>query len=163
MLQSKGLQQANHNTKEASYGQKDPLVGPKYRMNNVLELSRSDSLKTPAERVLYFHNLDQTVGRLSCVCPASVGQEIENLKQDVVNYSLEELPKHTQEIERYMDEVMKIKDTLSWRLQRITPTEFEDIVHPIFRADEWILLAVGGFLGIVIGLLQAFALQHIGA
>jgi len=108
-------------------------------------------------------SLDQTVGRLSCVCPASVGQEIENLKQDVVNYSLEELPKHTKEIERYMDEVMQIKDTLSWRLQRITPTEFEDIVHPIFKADEWILLAVGGFLGIVIGLLQAFALQHIGA
>merc|ERR1712100_283288 len=69
----------------------------------------------------------------------------------------------TKEIERYMDEVMKIKDALSWRLQRIAPTKFEDIVHPIFKADEWILLAVGGFLGIVIGLLQAFALQHIGA
>merc|ERR1711939_395062 len=93
-------------------------------------------------------SLDATVGRL---------------KQDVVDYSLEILPQHTKEIERYMDEVMDIKQTLSWRLARITPVEFEDIVHPIFKADEWILLAVGGILGVVIGLLQAFALQHIGA
>jgi uncharacterized membrane protein YheB (UPF0754 family) len=107
-------------------------------------------------------SLDATVGRLTGICPAMIGNEIERLKQDVVDYSLEILPQHTKEIERYMDEVMDIKQTLSWRLARITPVEFEDIVHPIFKADEWILLAVGGILGVVIGLLQAFALQHIG-
>merc|ERR1719443_688223 len=108
-------------------------------------------------------SLDRQLGVFSGIAPASIAQEFETLKQDVVKYSLEILPQHTKEIERYMDETMQVKETLAWRLARITPDEFEDIIHPIFKQDEWILLFVGGFLGVVIGLLQAWALQTIGA
>lgn len=119
------------------------------------------------EQILAIYNkhisnaVDQSVGRLAGVCPASIKREINSLKQDVVDYSLELLPQHTTQIERYMDEKMKVRQILSWRLARVTPEEFEDIIHPIFKADEWILLAVGGLLGVVIGLLQAWALMAI--
>jgi uncharacterized membrane protein YheB (UPF0754 family) len=108
-------------------------------------------------------SLDQQFGVFTGMAPAGVAQEFENLKHDVVKYSLEILPRHTKDIELYLDEAMQVKETLSWRLARVTPDEFEDIIHPIFKQDEWILLAVGGFLGIVIGLLQAWALQTINA
>jgi uncharacterized membrane protein YheB (UPF0754 family) len=117
------------------------------------------------ERVLEIYrrhignSLDQQFWAMSGVAPASVVQEIDRLKEDVVNYALEVLPRHTKEIERYMDETLQVKETLSWRLARITPDEFEDIIHPIFKQDEWILLAVGGFLGVIIGLVQAWALS----
>jgi len=107
------------------------------------------------------NTVDQSIGRLASVCPRMVAQEIEHLKQDVVDHSLELLPQYTKDIERYMDEKMNVRQTLSWRLARVTPPEFEDIIHPIFQQDEWILLCVGGFLGVVIGLLQAWALQSI--
>merc|ERR1711865_928500 len=99
------------------------------------------------------NSVDKSIGRLSAICPSSVSKEIDSLKEDVVAFSLDLIPKHTREIEQYMDQSMNVQQTLSWRLARVTPPEFEDIIHPIFKADEWILLFVGGFLGVVIGLL----------
>jgi len=103
-------------------------------------------------------SLDKQFGGLSGVAPPSMAQEIQRLKDDVIDTVIEIIPNHTAKIERYMDETMKVKETLSWRLQRITPDEFEDIIHPIFKQDEWILLFVGGLLGVIIGLLQAYVL-----
>lgn len=107
------------------------------------------------------NSVDQSVGRLGPICPPGVSKQISILKQEVIDFSLELLPKHTREIEHYMDETMDVKKTLSYRLEHISPDEFEDIIHPIFQQDEWILLFVGGFLGVVIGFLQAFALTTI--
>lgn len=105
--------------------------------------------------------IDQNIGVLGNIMPSSLFGHIQSMKQDVVDYSLELLPQHTKEIEKYVDEAMDIKGTLSYRLAHIEPPEFEDIIHPIFKADEWILLFVGGVLGLVIGLLQAVALTNI--
>jgi len=109
------------------------------------------------------NSLDTTVGRLQSMMPYGLSKEMQSLRQDVIDLSLEQLPQHTKKIEEYMDQVMQIKETLSYRLQHIQPDEFEDIIHPIFQADEWILLAVGGILGVIIGLVQAWALQSISA
>jgi len=106
-------------------------------------------------------SLDKQFCGLSGVAPASVGDQFQRLKDDVIDNVLEILPKHTTEIERYIDQTMKVRETLSYRLAHIPPDEFEDIIHPIFQQDEWILLFVGGFLGVVIGLLQAWAMTHL--
>merc|ERR1712176_899583 len=77
-------------------------------------------------------SLDRQFGSFSKIFPVSITKELEILKQDVVDYALEILPLRTREIERYMDEKMQIKETLSWRLARIPPNEFKDLIHPIF-------------------------------
>jgi uncharacterized membrane protein YheB (UPF0754 family) len=100
--------------------------------------------------------IDQTVGMARSAIPSFVGEGIDGVKRDVVDISLEILPRHAAEIEKYIDEVMCVEETLSLRLQRVPPEEFEQIMHPIFEDDEWILLVVGGFLGVIIGLLQAY-------
>jgi uncharacterized membrane protein YheB (UPF0754 family) len=101
-------------------------------------------------------SIDQTVGLAKNVIPAFVGQGIDDVKNDVIDMSLEILPKHSERIEKFIDEQMCVEQTLSTRLARVPPAEFEDIMHPIFKDDEWILLVVGGILGVIIGLLQAF-------
>jgi uncharacterized membrane protein YheB (UPF0754 family) len=114
---------------------------------------------------IYERNIKNTVdnswNKVSNMAPSFVSVEVDRMKKDVVDITLEILPQHTQDIEKYLDKTMEIKKTLSWRLSHITPAEFEDIIHPIFQEDEWILLFVGGVLGVVIGLLQAFALINI--
>ncbi|CAE8631222.1 unnamed protein product [Polarella glacialis] len=104
--------------------------------------------------------VDLSVGMASAVAPF-VGQQLDEVKQDVVDLSLELLPQHSRAIDQYMDDVMNVEATLSWRLSRIPPPEFEDIIHPIFQDDEWILLLVGAILGVVIGLLQVWALTSV--
>ncbi|CAK9015654.1 unnamed protein product [Durusdinium trenchii] len=124
---------------------------------------------TGVEKVLqiYRKHVDRSVersmgfaSRVAVVAP-TVETRMDELKQDVEQFSLELLPQHSRAIEEYMDTAMNVQETLTWRLQRIPPPEFESIVHPIFEDDEWILLLVGGILGVLIGLLQAYALQHI--
>lgn len=107
------------------------------------------------------NTVNRSIGTARDVLPTFVGDNIDDLKTDVVNMSLEALPEHLAAVERYMDEVMKVQETLAWRLARLQPPDFERIIHPIFQEDEWLLFLVGGVLGIVVGLLQAFALEHI--
>merc|ERR1712150_108544 len=99
--------------------------------------------------------LDDTLGFARTVVPTFVGQGIEDIKSDVVDISLELVPEHMTEIEVFLNKSMKISETLAWRLTRLSPEEFKDIIHPIFKDDEWILLLVGALLGVVIGLVQA--------
>jgi len=103
--------------------------------------------------------VDQTVGMARSSIPIFVGEGIDGVKKDVIDMSLEILPKHATEIEKYIDEVMCVEETLSLRLSRVPPQEFEKIMHPIFEDDEWILLVVGGVLGVTIGLLQAYVMN----
>jgi len=93
--------------------------------------------------------------------PRFVKDGIEDAKKDMIDISLEILPQYMTEIADYMDDAMNIREILGRRLARLEPEKFENIVHPIFKDDEWILLLVGAVLGIIIGLVQAYALQHI--
>lgn len=102
--------------------------------------------------------MDNSVGRMGFVAPSFLKEYV---KEDLMNISLEILSEHTDEITKYMDDTMKVEETLTYRLERITPPEFERILHPIFEEDEWILLLVGAVLGVVIGVLQAWALQSL--
>lgn len=47
-----------------------------------------------------------------------------------------------------------IEHILSERMQALSCEEFQDLLRPAFQEDEWILIAVGGFLGAMVGVLQ---------
>ena len=49
--------------------------------------------------------------------------------------------------------------TLRGRLTALHPAEFEALLHPVFKEDEWKLVAVGGALGAAVGLLQAYLIN----
>ena len=139
------------------------VVDAKAMLNYML---RSPS-STGVEKVLEIYrnhvnrSVDNSVGLAKKIAPERLLSQIDEMKQDVIDFSLELLPQHSRAIEEYMDKTMNVQETLTWRLSRISPPEFESIIHPIFQDDEWILLVVGGLLGVVIGLLQAWALQAV--
>ena len=47
-----------------------------------------------------------------------------------------------------------VQSVLVERLSAQSPTEFQDIVRPIFHEDEWILVSIGGALGALVGWAQ---------
>jgi uncharacterized membrane protein YheB (UPF0754 family) len=55
------------------------------------------------------------------------------------------------EVHQYVNERLDIRDTLSRRLKTLSPTEFEDLLHPVFQEDEITLIATGGVLGFTAG------------
>lgn len=63
-------------------------------------------------------------------------------------------PQDYPELHDYVKRKLSIEDTLSSRLKRLSPTDFEDLLHPVFQEDEITLIATGGVLGLVAGALQ---------
>lgn len=101
----------------------------------------------------------QVLGRAKFVLPIFVGKDaVAGLKEEVVQSTIDELPAHSQEIEAFMDRAFDLPETLRVRLSRLHPTIFEGMLHPVFQEDEWMVLLLGGVLGVVVGTLQAFAL-----
>lgn len=60
-------------------------------------------------------------------------------------------PLHT-----YIDHALEMDATLVDRMLRLTPAEFERVLHPIFEEDELTLIAAGGVLGLMAGGMQWF-------
>ena len=49
---------------------------------------------------------------------------------------------------------MNVENVLSSKMKGLSSREFERVLHPAFEEDEWILIAVGGVLGMLVGFFQ---------
>lgn len=59
---------------------------------------------------------------------------------------------------RYILEATDVFRSNATAMQGMPVNEFEDLLHPVFQEDEWILIVLGGILGAVVGLGQVWAL-----
>ena len=63
-------------------------------------------------------------------------------------------PQNYPHVHAYVTKTLDIEYTLASRLKTLSPTDFEDLLHPVFQEDEITLIATGGVLGLVAGGLQ---------
>lgn len=104
-------------------------------------------------------SIDSVLGNAKGMVPIFVGQgAVEGIKDEVLKETLAQLPSHTAEITAFMDRSFDLQDTLATRLAGLQPDVFEGMLHPVFQEDEWMILLLGGVLGVIVGTLQAFAL-----
>jgi len=102
---------------------------------------------------------DGVLGYAKNLAPIAVGADRwTNLKKEVTTGLLEELPNHSSHFLKFVDHALQIEDTLAVRLTNLPPDEFEGMLHPAFQEDEWMLILLGGVLGVVVGVLQAAVL-----
>mmetsp|Transcript_24961 Transcript_24961/g.42220 ORF Transcript_24961/g.42220 Transcript_24961/m.42220 type:complete len:222 (+) Transcript_24961:112-777(+) len=60
----------------------------------------------------------------------------------------------THRLHSYINATMRLEETLIERMNTLTPTEFERILHPVFEEDEMTLIVAGGILGFTAGAMQ---------
>jgi len=63
-------------------------------------------------------------------------------------------PEKYHNVHKYMKETLDIESALAIELKKLRPKQFENLLHPVFQEDEIILIAIGGILGAIAGLLQ---------
>ncbi|RZU37070.1 uncharacterized protein DUF445 [Fluviicoccus keumensis] len=99
--------------------------------------------------------IDNQSGMVKPLVVYAVGtkQYIE-MKANVAERIMAQLPETMKHMESYAEDAMDIRNTLVERMQRLTPTEFEGMLRPAFKEDEWSLIAVGAALGFLVGELQ---------
>ncbi|HWU21843.1 MAG TPA: DUF445 domain-containing protein, partial [Nocardioides sp.] len=66
------------------------------------------------------------------------------------------------EVERYAAEVLDVENVLASKMAQLTPEQFEGIMRPIFKDDEWLMISVGAILGFVVGEIQVEVVTRIG-
>uniref|UniRef100_K3X939 DUF445 domain-containing protein n=1 Tax=Globisporangium ultimum (strain ATCC 200006 / CBS 805.95 / DAOM BR144) TaxID=431595 RepID=K3X939_GLOUD len=90
-----------------------------------------------------------------------IGEETyANIKEDITNHIVQKFPESLRQIEDYATTAMDLEVTLREKMKLLSSAQFENLLHPIFEEDEWKLVLMGGVLGLVIGLLQAFFINH---
>ena len=78
------------------------------------------------------------------------------LKEQTANMLVGAVPQVANRVESYIVDALDIKQTVARRLSFLPPAEFEELLHSVFKEDELTLIALGAFLGGMVGLLQAF-------
>lgn len=89
------------------------------------------------------------------------GEKYQAIKEQVAERIMMQLPETMKHIESYAEDAMNIRNTLVERMQDLSPEEFEGMLRPAFKEDEWSLIIVGAVLGFLVGEMQIiFMLPH---
>jgi len=77
---------------------------------------------------------------------------------DLKDAALDKAIQYTQELaedNRFnKSQAQAVQAMLHERISQQPPAEFQELVRPIFHEDEWILVAIGGALGALVGWAQ---------
>mmetsp|Transcript_46809 Transcript_46809/g.92114 ORF Transcript_46809/g.92114 Transcript_46809/m.92114 type:complete len:494 (+) Transcript_46809:87-1568(+) len=98
-------------------------------------------------------------GRVKSMFEWTVGSpKYEALKADFTRQTNDMFPLLMLDAAEYTESAMDIETTLREEMSALDSKSFEGLLHPVFKEDEWKLIAIGGVLGVVIGVFQTYAL-----
>lgn len=144
----------------ADYGQliADEILTPANIIEAILKGPYSDKLfHTVHQHVA--QALDDTAGIGKPMIKLAVGtHQYQAIKHAAIVRMLARMPDTLKHIETYAEDALDIRNTLSEKMQQLSPTEFEGLLRPAFEQDEWLLIAVGAALGFAVGCFQLFVL-----
>jgi uncharacterized membrane protein YheB (UPF0754 family) len=122
----------------------------------VLNGPRADRL-----RAMVRETVEEAIDEQAGLARPLVGQNrFTELKKTAADRAIRYLPTTMLTAERYATEALDIRDTIAQKMRRLTRVEYEALLRPAFRQDEWKLIAVGAVIGAIIGELQVFLFLH---
>jgi uncharacterized membrane protein YheB (UPF0754 family) len=106
--------------------------------------------------IVFTENL---VGGLKPIAIAAMGaQQFGDMKEAIAAKVMEKLPTIIDQSYEYTNEALDIEATIREKMQELSSEEFEAVLHPAFEEDEYILILVGAFLGLIVGVFQLFVI-----
>ncbi|MPZ83473.1 MAG: DUF445 family protein [Actinophytocola sp.] len=129
-------------------------------LDAILRGPRSDRLLAMIHHAV-LRTIDEQAGAAEPVIAVTVGSErYQQMKHTAADRAMRYLPDTITHATDYATDVLDIRDTIATRMRRLTRIEYEGLLRPAFRQDEWKLIAVGAVIGAVIGELQVLLLLH---
>lgn len=135
------------------------LTVPKV-MEAVLTGPRSDRLYAMIQREIQ-RTIDEQAGLAKPLLVAAVGsRRYQEMKQTAARRAVELIPETARHVERYAAEALDVRNTIIRQMRLMTPLQYEGLLRPAFRQDEWKLIAVGAAIGFLVGELQVLLVLH---
>lgn len=126
----------------------------------VLRGPRSGRLHTIIRRTIEETIDEQTAGARSVIAVTVGAGTYADMRAAAADRAMRYLPDTMLHAKDYATTALDIRDTIATRMRRLTRVEYEGLLRPAFRQDEWKLIAVGAVIGAVIGELQVLLLLH---
>jgi uncharacterized membrane protein YheB (UPF0754 family) len=93
----------------------------------------------------------------------AVGAEtFQQMKQDTSEMLMGRLEAVILHAENYVQTSLDIENVVGSKMQAMTPLEFEGLLRPVFKQEEWILIMTGAILGGLVGEGQLLTMIHLG-
>ncbi|ONI79012.1 hypothetical protein ALI144C_29070 [Actinosynnema sp. ALI-1.44] len=133
-------------------------------VQNVLEAvltgPKSDKLFLLVQREVQ-RAIDTQVSLVKPLVVLTVGsRRYQEMKKRAAARAIELLPATVQHVEEYASNALDVRNTIITQMQQLTPIQYEGLLRPAFRQDEWKLIAVGAVIGFLVGELQVLFLLH---
>ena len=130
------------------------MLTPGVMMEELFSGPRSDRVITLLQKHVR-RVIDEQAGLARPLVLYAVGTEkYIAMKVTVAERILERLPETMKHMEAYAEDAMDVRNTLITRMRQLTPVEFEGMLRPAFKEEEWILILVGAVLGFMVGEMQ---------
>ncbi|MBB2935108.1 uncharacterized membrane protein YheB (UPF0754 family) [Amycolatopsis bartoniae] len=129
-------------------------------LEEVLRGPRSDRLFHLVTREVQ-RTIDAQAGFVKPLVAFAVGsRRFQEMKQAAATKAAERVPDTIRYAEDYATNALDVRNTIVDRMRRLSPVQFEGLLRPAFRQDEWKLIAVGAVIGGLVGELQVMVLLH---
>jgi uncharacterized membrane protein YheB (UPF0754 family) len=130
---------------------------------SILRGPRSDRLLAMIQRTVATA-VDQQIALTRPVVSLAVGaQRLKEIKQAAATRAAQRMPDTVRHAQAYLTESVlgpNVATMIEQRILRLTPVEYEGLLRPAFRQDEWKLIAVGAAIGGLVGELQVLLMLH---
>lgn len=129
----------------------------KFFANNILSSKQvwnsilTDPTTSPSFYALFAGHFIKFADRIKGCLRINVEPEV---VQMATNRAMEKLPNHIPVLHSYIDRTLGLESTLRVKMEAMTSSQFERVLHPIFEEDELTLILAGAALGFAAGLVQ---------
>lgn len=138
----------------------EQLITPEKLWVAILQGPRADHLIDVVHRHVRAA-VDENAGLARPLVAFAIGsRQYVEIKNAVAAGLMAELPRTLRHMNRYAENAMDLRNTLVKKLQALTPEEFEGLLRPVFKEDEWILITIGALLGFLVGEMQVLLIVH---
>lgn len=86
------------------------------------------------------------------------GRRYQEMRKEIVASAVARMRGSIDDVGAYAMEALDVQGTIITKMTLMTDDEYENLLRPAFKQDEWKLIAVGGVLGFLIGELQVHLL-----
>lgn len=149
--------------KQASIAFARKIVGTVLHSENIwkhmLNGPKSDEFKKLLDK--HVGNFtDNMIGYARPLVKMYLGEDEFNKMREIVReMSQAQIEDIIEFMHEYTDEALDLENEIAVKMGELSSKEFERVLHPVFEEDEAKLIAVGGVLGLIVGLFQMFVIN----
>ena len=151
-----GLFMKRRNEVAVDYGTMvaDEILTPANIIRGILNGPSSDRLYELVQKHVK-KAVDEQAGLARPLVVFRIGsRSYQEMKASVASKIMEHAPEALKHVEEYAEDAMDLRNTLIAKVKELSDDEFESLLRPIFKAEEWKLILAGAVLGFLVGELQ---------